>query len=580
FRSYPPRAESSRIIPNLDDLLANRSDVVEVLPTYDRRLTFRCTVRDNNEEVGASVWADVAFRATSTAGPFLVLAPNSGNEEWRVGSYQEVRWDVANTNNELVDCQKVNILLSTDGGQTWPWVLLSDAPNTGSAFVTVPDAVGSRARIRVQAANNIFFDISNENFRISPAAEPTYTLDMSPVVQRLCMPATANVEFVTRSILGYDSLISLQLFSELPPGAVASFSAPTVLPGESATLMLDFTQVQDVNTRLPITVQATAPGQDTFYRTFLLDVVDNDFSDLALLEPADGTSGIRFAADFRWVDLPNVQEYDWRLSADPAFTEVFETQEAIKADSIRSTRFLEENTLYYWQVRPRNQCGTGEWTVPATLHSSFQRCEAIQSTNVPLNIPNTGPLPTIRSRVFVSESGTINDVNLPLVDISHSPIQGVDLTLVSPAQTRVTLYDGTCFSSGRLWIGFDDDAPDSIMCPPNEGVVFRPQQPLATFAGEEAQGEWTLEVKVRERGFSPGTVRAWGVEFCADVTPSQPSLLVNNPLAVPPGQANTITRSLLEVTDPEQSPDELYFTVLSLPEHGTLEFNGQALAIG
>ena len=76
----------------------------------------------------------------------------------------EVTWDVANTHLSPVNCSHVNIKLSTDGGFTYPHVLAAAAVNDGSQFVTVPDMITNRARIRVEAANNIFFDISNQDF--------------------------------------------------------------------------------------------------------------------------------------------------------------------------------------------------------------------------------------------------------------------------------------------------------------------------------------------------------------------------------------------------------------------------------
>ena len=82
-------------------------------------------------------WADVAFRATADAGPFLVLAPNTANVSWKVGEYVNITWDVANTNQAPVNCKKVNIRLSTDGGQTYPVMLAENVENDGSQLVQV-----------------------------------------------------------------------------------------------------------------------------------------------------------------------------------------------------------------------------------------------------------------------------------------------------------------------------------------------------------------------------------------------------------------------------------------------------------
>jgi uncharacterized phosphosugar-binding protein len=68
-----------------------------------------------------------------------------------------------------VNCASVNILLSTDGGNTFPTVLASATANDGSEVITVPSTPGSTNRIKVEAVGNIFFDISNSNFTIGAA---------------------------------------------------------------------------------------------------------------------------------------------------------------------------------------------------------------------------------------------------------------------------------------------------------------------------------------------------------------------------------------------------------------------------
>src|SRR6476620_2187289 len=64
----------------------------------------------------------------------------------------------------------VNIFLSADGGQTFPYSLCTNVPNSGSAVVLLPNISTASARIKVQAASSIFFDISHGNFSITPSS--------------------------------------------------------------------------------------------------------------------------------------------------------------------------------------------------------------------------------------------------------------------------------------------------------------------------------------------------------------------------------------------------------------------------
>lgn len=580
FRTYSPTGNNTRVFPRLSAILNNLTDVTEVLPTYSRNFTFRCTVRDNNEEIGATATTDVIFKSTDTAGPFRVLSPNTSADRWMVGDYVEVTWDVANTDNTLVNCQNVNVKLSTDGGLTYPYLLAESVPNSGSTFITVPDAVGNNSRVRIEAAKNIFFDLSNDDFRVIPATAPTYTLDFTPNAQRLCIPASADITFNSASILGYDGTVALDIISDLPTGAEASFSTTTLTPGESVSLNVDLNNISDFEVELPVTVRAIAPDQDTFYRTFFLFLIDNDFSALVNQTPENGSRDVAFSTAFSWNAVDNAQEYDWRVSPDPTFSDVEQIQSSLTGNATSPEDFFAKNELYFWQVRGRNECGESDWSIPYVFHTIYEECTAYSPDDTPIGIPGVGPPPTIESKIVVNEAGIINDLNLPIVDVRYNPVQNFTITLISPEQTEAILYDGNCFATDRVWLGFDDEAPDSLSCPPTEGVVVRGPTPLSIFNGENTQGTWILRVKINESGFgSPGSIANWGVEFCATLTPEQPSLLVNNPLRVPPGQANPVTPELLRVED-DQPDSDLTYTLIAQPQFGQVLFQDRILEVG
>ncbi len=167
FRSWPPTSSSTRVFPRLSNLVNNTTVIGELLPSYARALTFRCTVRDGDPDGGGVNDAQVSFNVAGNSGPFLVTAPNTSSVSWASGTSQTVTWSVANTTAAPVSCSNVDIFLSTDGGFTYPTLLLSNTPNDGSASITVPNIATTQARIKVKARFNVFFDISNQNFTIA-----------------------------------------------------------------------------------------------------------------------------------------------------------------------------------------------------------------------------------------------------------------------------------------------------------------------------------------------------------------------------------------------------------------------------
>ena len=250
-------------------------------------------------------WAEVAFKSDANSGPFRVLTPlpdDTLDLVWRGGEYREVNWDAANTTNNRVNCQYVDIKLSVDGGFTYPFTLAEGTPNDGSAFVSVPNITTDDARIRVQAANNIFFDISEEDFDIEEATVPGYAMQVSPVaIPLLCLPGDeeVQVDISTSSLLGYDSLLAVDLAGALPNGATFDFEADTIRAGESTSLNLNIPVQAPGRDTFDLQLRAISPDGDTTLRPVRIITLSSDFSELALQEPADGTKDILFSTDFQ-----------------------------------------------------------------------------------------------------------------------------------------------------------------------------------------------------------------------------------------------------------------------------------------
>ncbi|MBL6445436.1 T9SS type A sorting domain-containing protein [Fulvivirga sp. 29W222] len=169
FRSLEGTSSPDRYMPQISTVLAGElGSTWEVLPSVGRKMNFSLTVRDNHAGGGQTSDDLMEITVDGNSGPFFISDPNS-SLSWHEGQTQVVTWNVANTDQAPISCSNVNILLSTDGGQTFPTTLISNAPNNGMAEVTVPSGLSANCRIKIEAVGNIFYDISDVDFEIATA---------------------------------------------------------------------------------------------------------------------------------------------------------------------------------------------------------------------------------------------------------------------------------------------------------------------------------------------------------------------------------------------------------------------------
>lgn len=175
FRSFKPHADIEQTFPSLAAVLGNEPlGYGQVYPATTRQLSFRLAVRDNALRSGmASTGPNTAtgnlyLNVLDTGSAFAVTSPKAA-VTWKSGSEQTVTWNVAKTDKAPISCPKVDVGLSLDGGYTYGSVALARAiPNTGKAKIKLPaNTASTKARVRVNCSNNVFFAVSPVNLTIS-----------------------------------------------------------------------------------------------------------------------------------------------------------------------------------------------------------------------------------------------------------------------------------------------------------------------------------------------------------------------------------------------------------------------------
>lgn len=188
---------------------------------------------------------------------------------------------------------------------------------------------------------------------------------------------------------------------------------------------------------------------------------------------------------------------------------------------------------------------------------TFQPSNPVGSSlqpNVPVTIADLG---TAVSTLQVSQNVTLSDVNVR-VQINHSYVGDLMVTLRSPGGTTVTLLNQPACSDNNMNVTFDDASNVNLQnhcagTTPWYSGVARPFQPLTAFNGQSSAGTWTLTVSDHAAGDS-GTLVDWellttptlsGVcQTCSGGGPAAHTYMVAG-IAHAPGAAGSNWRSKL-----------------------------------
>ena len=576
FTAMEPRSEPYRYFPDLGKVINNFSNNSELLPEYTRPLNFRFIARDNHPGGGGTGWKNVSFRAEGNAGPFRVSHPNQ-TAQYKIGQELEIRWDVANTDVAPVGCQTVNIWLSSDAGYNYTHLLKFQTPNDGIETVVVPNVESSLVRIKIEAADNIFFDISDRNLKVSPPDVPAYYMEASPLFQQVCLPAETNIAITSAGFNGYSDTIRFEVASGLPEGAIAVFEPEWVLPGASALLKLNLNDVEKRDL-YELVIQAISGSGDTLFRTVELDIVTNDYSDLQILQPLPGASGQTQLPEFIWTDAQSANSYNVFLSTSPAFP----TDETQSALAVSDTRFtpkstLKKSTLYYWKIEGINECGNRDATPILTFATEAFSCKTFSSGDLPQDIRSNQ---TTRSVISIGEETTVADVNVVSISGDHDNFYDLDGSLTGPDGTTVSLFSAKCFQNGALVFdfGLDDESTQKFKCPPYQGMYY-PSGSLSEFIGLSAKGDWTLDIFDRQ---SPkgGELEGFQLEICANTVLSNPYLVNNESFLVAIGLEWGLPSSRLQADDEDNLPSEIVYTLVERPLFTDVWLDGKNLGVG
>ncbi len=436
FRSFDPTTNPSRYFPNLVALAANGPFTWEVLPSVARVMDFRLTVKDNHAVGACNAYADVTVTTVAAAGPFVVTYPTNTGITWGSGSTQTVTWSVANTTAAPISCANVKILLSLDGGVTYPIVLSASTPNDGTQAITVPNASTTTARVMVMSIAGTFYDISNNNFNITclTPTTPAFT-----AVGPLCQNSTAPV-LSTTSNNGITGTWSAPINTTTPGTTTYTFTPTTGLCAANTTMSIvvnsaaspTFTQ------QTPLCQNSTAPSLPTTSNNGITGTWSGPIN-----TSTAGTTSYTFTPSVGQCASSSTMNIVVNPSAIPTFTQQTPLCQNSTAPTLPTTS---NNGITGSWSGPVNTATVG--TTSYTFTPSVGQCASSSTMNI---VVNSAVAPTFTQQTPLCQNSTAP--TLPTT--SNNGITGSWSSPINTATLGTTTYtftpsSGQCATSATM----------------------------------------------------------------------------------------------------------------------------------
>jgi len=544
WRSRPPSTLTDRYMPIIERVISgnltetnptitNDNSSWETVSNVSRALNFALTVRDRNIENGVGQIPQNDFDTMTvnvdvSAGPFIVTS-QSTSEIWDSGSEQSVTWDVAGTNGGTVNTPTVNILLSVDGGFTYPFVLATNVPNDGEQLITVPLIGGdvTTARVKVEGNNNVFYAINPINFTIQ---EVEFVLNVMEDSVAVCSPNDAVFNFTYNTFLGFTGTTTFSALG-LPTGVSVSFS-PTTATANETNITATVSGIGNLSLINYPFVFIGVSGSIANTLDVEFDVFDSNIAAINILSPANGATDLQ-ADDvvFTWTTNTNVSSYEIDIATDASFTTIVEN--GIVNELNYSPTTLVSGTDYFWRLRGINDCSTSTYSQRSFTTANIL-CSSYDALDAPINIPDNNTTGVNSVITIPTTTATITDVNI-IVNITHNWTADVNLKLIAPDGTEVVLSNNNG-GNGNNYINtvFDTDAATSITTgsAPFMGN-FLPEGDLSQLNGSSPSGDWILNVTDTEL-FVSGTLDSWSLDICELVTLSGTKFMAFNGFRIYP----------------------------------------------
>jgi subtilisin-like proprotein convertase family protein len=419
----------------------------------------------------------------------------------------------------------LNVVLEDAGGTLhYPWRFVpgftSTAPfkqvnNVDNVEKVEIDAPAGDYIIRVTHVGSLLNGSQDYSLIATGITESDFTFTPDNIRKEICSDQVAEFEFNYESSATYNGPTTLSA-TGLPAGAIATFTPSVITADED--FILEISGLNTVNAGVyPFTVIANGPSfsKETDMELEVISAIP--LNNLALNYPNDGEVGVFIYPTISWSAEANATHYEVEVSALSDFSEIlFQTSTTQTNVSVPG---LESGSLYYWRVKAVSECLEGNFSGASFTTESMSCSNLATAQDTPIGIslvPNE-----VQSVITIppADDVLIGDINVT-VNLTHSWLGDLTISLISPSGTEVFLMNGACGDGQNINVIFDDSGEpfDCADASPSVTGVLRGQNLMSPFITENSVGDWTLKVV---DGFNEdgGAIVNFAIEFCETAGP-------------------------------------------------------------
>ena len=466
FRSFTPTASPVRYFPRMASVLAGATTTagseitVEALSNVARTYNFRFTVRDNRAGGSGNNSDDAVITVNGTAGPFSVSSQNSATT-YTGGTSQTVTWNVAGTTANGVNAANVDILWSTDSGNTWT-TLLAGTPNDGSQAVTIPNSSTTTGRIMVKGSNHIFFDINNANITVNAGSGTTDTT--APTAPTLSASGTTSASTNLSwsgatdnvAVTGYDVYQGASLIGST---ASTSYTVTSLSPSTTYTFSVRAKDAAGNISSSSNSVSVTTLSGSTvsYCSASANNTADERIGNVKFGTINNTSTGTAGYENFTSISTNVTRGTAYTISVTPVWTStVYSEAYAVYIDYNGDGDFTDSGELAWTKTGSTTSPATGSITIPstATLGSTRMRV-MMQYSSVPSSSCGTytyGQVEDYTLNIVSSGRGEVGTKDL-ITDVKLYPNPVKDILYISNTTAEdYKIFDmgGKLINSGKL----------------------------------------------------------------------------------------------------------------------------------